>query len=308
MNSADGSAVLEDDALLAALCEELVPFMNGSSMGRLRFLLDELVLDSSGEHLDEPDRQWLDDGLRGAARRRDTWARELERLADDGVSVVASTGPGYPVNLTLVHDGPPLLFYKGNLREQDRRAVAVVGTRAASKTGLDLAQVVSSGLVAHGYAVVSGLAKGIDTAAHAAALNAGGRTIAVFGTPIDRVYPVANRPLARRIADTGACVSQFLPGVRTGPWSFPARNLTGSGLSLATVVVEASESSGARHQAQAALKHGKRVFLVDSLVTAQPWAEQMARDSCNAMVVRDAEEIVQQLEEDLAVDDQTVFA
>lgn len=308
MDEIDLSTVLGDSALLAALCEELVPFMNGPTMGRLTFLLDELVLDPSGGHLDEPDRQWLENGLRGAAQRRDGWARELERLTEEGVSVVASTGAGYPVNLTLVHDGPPLLFVQGDLREQDRRAVAVVGTRDASKAGLDLAQTIACDLVAREFAVVSGLAKGIDTAAHAAALNVGGRTIAVYGTPIDKVYPAANRSLARRIADTGACVSQFLPGVRTGRWSFPARNLTGSGLSLATVVVEASESSGARLQAQAALRHGKRVFLVESLVTAQLWAKQMAAESCNAMVVSDVAEIVQVLEGDLAVDDHTVFA
>lgn len=308
MTSVDYSAVVEDRALLAALCEELVPFMNGANLGRLTFLLDELVLEPSGEHLHEADRQWLEDGLQGAEKHRAVWASELERLADLGVSVLVSTSAEYPVNLTLVHDGPPMLFVQGDIREEDRRAVAVVGTRDASKAGCDLAQDVAAGLVGQGYAVVSGLAKGIDTAAHAAALNTGGRTIAVYGTPIDRVYPAANRSLARRISETGACVSQFLPGVRTGRWSFPARNLTGSGLSLATVVVEASESSGARLQAQAALKHGKRVFLVNSLVTAQPWAQQMTEASCNAKVVSSAEEIVGELEKDLAVDEHAAFA
>ncbi|WP_428116383.1 DNA-processing protein DprA [Candidatus Poriferisodalis sp.] len=143
MNSVDVSEVLEDEPLLAALCEELVTFMNGSNMGRLTFLLDELMLDPSGSHLDESDYEWLQDGVRGAAQRRDAWTREILRLADEGVSVVTSTGPGYPVNLTLVHDGPPLLFVKGDLCEQDRRAVAVVGTRVASKIGLDLAQLIS---------------------------------------------------------------------------------------------------------------------------------------------------------------------
>ena len=147
----------------------------------------------------------------------------------------------------------------------------------------------------------------IDTAAHASSLNAGGRTIAVFGTPIDKIYPAANRALARRITDRGACVSQFLPRVRTGRWSFPARNLTGSGLALATVVVEASESSGVRHQAQAALRHGKRVFLVESLVTSQPWAQQMQSESLNTTVVCDSDQIVEALEADLAVDDNAVF-
>ena len=302
------SSVLCDRALLVALCEELVPFMSGSAMGRLTFLLGELASDPSGEHLDDTDRHWLEDGMRAAALRRDWWEAELTRLREAGVDAIASFEQRYPTNLTLVHDGPPVLFVRGTLGEQDRRAVAVVGTREASSEGLNLAQEIAMGLVAQGYTVVSGLAKGIDAAAHAATLNAGGRTIAVFGTPIETIYPAANRPLASRISATGACVSQFLPGVRVGRWSFPARNLTGSGLSLATVVVEASETSGARHQAEAALKHGKRVFLVESLVTSQAWAREMDADSINSTVVADAEVIVKELEADLSVDSSAVFA
>ena len=302
------SDLLCDRALLVAVCEELVPFMNGSAMGRLTFLLDELARDPGGERLVDTDRHWLENGLSAAASRRDRWEAELNRLSAVGVEAIASTDHRYPTNLTLVHDGPPVLFVRGTLREQDRRAVAVVGTREASSEGLNLAQRIARGLVAQGYTVVSGLAKGIDAAAHAATLNAGGRTVAVFGTPIETIYPAAHRPLANRIVATGACVSQFLPGVRTGRWSFPARNLTGSGLSLATVVVEASETSGARHQAEAALTHGKRVFLVESLVTSQAWARQMEADSTNATVIADADLIVEELEADLSVDDSSVFA
>ncbi|MXY10007.1 MAG: DNA-processing protein DprA [Acidimicrobiaceae bacterium] len=302
------SDMLCDRALLVAVCEELVPFMNGSAMGRLTFLLGELASNPSGERLDATDREWVEDGLRAAASRRDWWQAELTRLNALGIDAIASLDPRYPTNLTLVHDGPPMLFVRGTLCDEDRRAVAVVGTREPSSEGLNLAQAIAKGLVAQGYTVVSGLAKGIDAAVHAATLNAGGRTIAVFGTPIETIYPVANRPLANRIAGTGACVSQFLPGVRTGRWSFPARNLTGSGLSLATVVVEASETSGARHQAEAALKHGKRVFLVESLVTSQAWAQEMAGNSINATVIADADVIVERLEADLSVDDSFVFA
>ena len=301
------SDLVDDPPLLLAVCERLVPFMNGSAMRRLTFLLDELAFASDGDQLDEADRLWLKDALSEGEPNRDWWADELTRLGDAGVELITRTDACYPVNLKLVHDGPPLLFVQGHLDAKDQRAVAVVGTREASEAGLDLAQNVAEGLVASGYTVVSGLAKGIDTAAHAASLNAGGRTIAVFGTPIDKIYPAANRALARRITDRGACVSQFLPRVRTGRWSFPARNLTGSGLALATVVVEASESSGARLQAQAALKHGKRVFLVQSLVTSQPWAQQMQSESLNTTVVDDADQIVEALETDLAVDDSTVF-
>lgn len=300
--------VLTDRALLVAVCEDLVPFMNGEKMCRLSLVLDELALDSSGSLLDDEDRTWFEAAVERGRGRTAVWSDELAQLGQQDVRVMACIDPDYPVNLTLVHDAPPLLFVKGNLDEQDRRAVAVVGTRAASREGLELASAVSSGLVSRGYTVVSGLAKGIDAAAHAAALNAGGRTIAVFGTPIETVYPAAHRALAKQVVKAGACVSQFLPSVRTGRWSFPARNLTGSGLALATVVVEASESSGARHQAKAALRHGKRVFLVESLVTAQPWAKQMVSESRNVTVVSDAGVIVKELEADLAVGDDAVFA
>lgn len=301
------SDLLDDRALLVAVCENLVPSMNGSSMQRLACVLDELALSPDGRQLDEFDLEWLESGLSSAESKRGWWEGELARLRDLGVELIASADPSYPVNLTLVHDRPPLLFVNGKITEQDRRAVAVVGTREASQGGVNLAQRICRGLVAQEYTVVSGLAKGIDTAAHAATLNAGGRTIAVFGTPIEKIYPAANRAMAHRIAGAGACVSQFLPHTNTGPWAFPARNITGSGLSLATVVVEASESSGARIQAEAALKHGKRVFLVEPLVTKHAWATDMLSESLSTKVVSDADHIVEELEADLAVDDTAVF-
>lgn len=299
--------VLTDRALLVAVCEDLVPFMNGEKMCRLSLVLDELALDESGSLLDDEDRSWFQEAVERGRERSSFWSEELERLRRQDIRVMACIDSDYPVNLTLVHDAPPLLFVKGGIEEQDRRAVAVVGTRTASQEGIELAGVISTGLVSRGYSVVSGLAKGIDAAAHAAALNAGGRTIAVFGTPIETVYPAAHRILARQIARAGACVSQFIPGVHTGRWSFPARNLTGSGLALATVVVEASESSGARHQAQAALRHGKRVFLVESLVTTQPWAQQMCTTSRNVTVIADVNQMVKELEADLSIGEDAVF-
>lgn len=308
------SDLLNDRALLVAACEALAPSMNGPAMGRLTFLLDELCLDPSGERLENIDRQWLQDGLGEGANRHAWWSSELARLSDMGIETIACTDNHYPINLALVHDGPPLLFVRGEFVEADRRAVAVVGTREASKEGIDCAQDIATGLVARDYTVVSGLAKGIDTAAHAASINAGGRTLAVLGTPIETIYPASNRSLARRIADTGAYVSQFLPGRRTGRWAFPARNLTGSGLSLATVVVEASETSGARRQAEAALRHGKRVFLMKELVTRQSWAQEMDEGSSNVTVVAVSDEIVDELEGDFKfeanfeVDDTTIFA
>ena len=198
----------------------------------------------------------------------------------------------------MIHDRPALLFVRGALIEADYRAVAVVGTRSASDEGVALATRIASELATNRITIVSGLAKGIDTAAHAAAINVGGRTLAVYGTTINRVYPAANKGLARSVARSGACVSQFLPTTRTGPWCFPVRNITTSGLSLGTIVVEAGETSGAKMQAEAAIAHGKRVFLVEQL-TRQPWAQEMA-ESPQVTVAASARDIVATVDAEVA--------
>ncbi|MDE0669014.1 MAG: DNA-processing protein DprA [bacterium] len=297
-----------DRALLVAVCEALARHMNGRGMWRLTFLLEELALDPAGGGLIPEDREWLEAGVARAAGRRGHWESELARLAGVGVAVVACTDAAFPLNLRLVHDAPPLLFVRGTLVDEDRRAVAIVGTRSPSAAGRALAGRLAAGAVESGYTVVAGLAAGIDTAAQVAAVNAGGRTIAVFGTDIERVYPAANRALASAVRRSGACVSQFLPGTGGARWSFPARNLTTSGLAMATVVVEASETSGARHQAEAAIAHGRPVFLLDALVTAQPWAEEMADGPGDVTVVGGAEEITRALDAHLAIVDADSFA
>jgi DNA processing protein len=141
-----------------------------------------------------------------------------------------------------------------------------------------------------GVVVLSGLAKGIDTAAHRATLDAGGRTIAVLGTGITRTYPDENRALAEEIASSGALVSQFWPTRTPGRDTFPRRNVVTSGLSQGTVVIEATGTSGAKMQARLALEHGKMVFLIRSLVTSQPWARTYVADR-GAIEVEDVTEV-----------------
>ena len=301
MDAPQIESLLSDRALLVATCEALTPHMNGKSMWRLTFLLKELALYPSGESLLPGDREWLESGVRRGLERRRGWQVELERLQHAGVTVIACTDSEYPLNLHLVHNGPPLLFVRGVLRASDRRSIAIVGTRGASPAGLELATQLATDSARRGYTIVSGLATGIDSAAHAAALNAAGRTIAVFGTDVERVFPTENRPLARAIRHHGACISQFFPGTPPRKWTFPARNITTSGLSLATVVVEASESSGARLQAQAALNHGKLVFLIEDLVTGQPWAKEMLASAFNAMPAKHAHTIVNELDRHLKI-------
>ena len=148
--------------------------------------------------------------------------------------------PGYPVNLHAVHDRPALLFVRGELSAGDERSVAIVGSRHASPDGLAHARRLATGLSEAGYVVASGLAAGIDAAAHTATLDAGGRTLAVIGTGVDRVYPSAHARLQRTIAERGAVISCFWPDQAPTRQSFPLRNGVMSGLTRATVIVEAS--------------------------------------------------------------------
>lgn len=199
---------------------------------------------------------------------------EVQAAASVDARVVTVLDDDYPANLRLVSNLPPFLFYRGELRPDDARSVAVVGTRAASETGLRRARDIARVLVGHGVTVISGLARGIDTAAHQSALEAGGRTIAVLGTGITHCYPAENAELAESIVTHGALVSQFWPTRRPGRDTFPRRNVVTSGISQGTVVVEATATSGAKMQARLALEHGKKVFLLRSLVADQPWARR----------------------------------
>lgn len=201
-------------------------------------------------------------------------AKALEAWEAAGIQVHGCFDPGYPSRLRSVHQMPPLLFSRGVLAH-DRRAIAVVGTRQASEQGLRIASAVATELALNEVTVVSGLAKGIDTAAHTAALKARGRTVAVIGTGINRFYPSENRALQERIACEGAVISQFWPDSPPSKHSFPMRNAVMSGYAAATVVVEAPWKSGARIQARLALEHGRPVVMPDQLLE-HDWAREYA--------------------------------
>ena len=184
--------------------------------------------------------------------------------------------PNYPVDLHEIFNRPPLLFVRGQWPPAIiLPAIAVVGTRKPSEEGIRRAQRLAAELVDARFVVLSGLAAGIDTAAHTAALAAGGLTSAVFGTGLDRIFPKDNQALAEKILESGgALMSQFFPSQPPARWTFPMRNVVMSGLSKATVVVEAGETSGARMQARVALQHGRTVFLLKSLVAEHEWAKR----------------------------------
>ncbi len=227
-----------------------------------------------------------------ASARLEQWRRE-------GLKLVTVLDERYPVNLRTIHNLPPFLFYRGTLRRDDALAVAVVGTRKPTAEGLRRTRRMAAALARRDVTVVSGLARGIDTAAHEATLEAGGRTIAVLGSGLLRVYPSENGELATRIASTGAVVSQFWPEAPPTKYTFPMRNVVTSGLGQGTVVIEASATSGAKMQARLALDHGKLVFLLASLVRDYEWARGYAKRG--AIVVSDVEDVIAALRSPQAV-------
>ena len=207
-----------------------------------------------------------------------------------GIGVHTFRDDTYPAQLREIHQVPPVLFTRGTL-DPGERAVSVVGSRRASDQGFDWTRELSTSLVAAGITVVSGLAAGIDTAAHTATLDAGGRTVAVLGTGLDRIYPAGNRELQDRIAREGLVLSQFWPDAEPSKDSFPARNATMSGYGRATVVVEAGETSGARIQARIGVEHGRPVILRDRVVQANAWATALQHRP-GVHVVSDPDEVL----------------
>jgi DNA processing protein len=225
------------------------------------------------------------------SEHREQADRALREASGLGVTVLTILDEQYPVNLREVFNRPPFLFVRGRLKPTDDHAIAVVGTREASTEGVKVAGLLCRAFAEAGVTVVSGLARGIDTAAHRATVAAAGRTLAVIGTGIARVYPPENADLADEIVGQGAIVSQFWPSAAPTRASFPMRNAVMSGMAVGTVVVEASSTSGARMQARLALEHGKRLFLLESLVAEQGWARRYAEHRA-AVVVRSADDVL----------------
>lgn len=230
---------------------------------------------------------------------------EIRFWSVEGIQVLTVLDEDYPQNLLTVHNRPPVLFVLGQLEPSDARSVAVVGSRAASAEGLELAASIAGDLADASYTVVSGLAMGIDTAAHSETLRRGGRTIAVIGTGVRRAYPKENAALQARLGAETAVISQFWPDAPPTKTSFPMRNAVMSGLALATVVVEAGRTSGARMQARLALEHGRPVFLPSSLVRQHEWAQDYA-ERPGTFVISSADEVLATIDRLTVVDRLTV--
>lgn len=196
------------------------------------------------------------------ARRELDLAQEWQRLERAGVEVRTWADANYPANLREVEAPPPVLYIRGTLLEEDTLAVALVGTRRASAYGREVAHLAATQLAQQQITIISGLALGVDAIAHQAALDAGGRTVAVLGSGVDQIYPAQNRELGKAIIQHGALVSEYPLGTRPEANNFPPRNRIISGLSRAVVVVEAGQQSGALITASFAADQGRDVFAV----------------------------------------------
>jgi DNA processing protein len=203
-----------------------------------------------------------------AVREKVDLARIWDQIPKKGIHILTWLDETYPERLKEIEQPPPVLYLRGELIPEDTWAVAVVGTRRVTPYGRQVTEEVAYFLAANGITVVSGLARGVDAIAHSAALRAGGRTLAVLGSGVDRIYPPENRAIAEQIFERGAVLSNYAPGTPPESSNFPPRNRIISGLSMAVIVIEAGETSGALITDEFAAEQGREVFAVPGNILA----------------------------------------
>jgi DNA processing protein len=229
------------------------------------------------------------------ARREVDVAAELELCRQNGVTLLATSHPEYPQRLKTIYDPPGVLFLRGQILPTDGLAVAIVGTRHATPYGLAQAERLAAALSRAGYTIVSGLARGIDAAAHRGALKAGGRTLAVLGSGVLNIYPPEHGQLAEQIALQGAVISENPPRSPPLAGAFPQRNRIVTGLSLGVIVVEAADRSGALISARHAMEQGREVFAVPGRVDSRmsKGCHRLIRDG--AKLVETVDDVLEEL-------------
>ncbi len=308
----DASIALTEDRSLPAPAEKesarwialsRVKGLGGVSFKKLaaRFADPTAAFDASAGELAQI--QGLDKDIISGLLNFSEWREideEIRRIEEAGASIVPFTDRAYPVRLRMIADPPPFLYVKGEFLADDDRAVAIVGSRSASEYGCRVARDLSHGLASLGFTVVSGMARGIDGTAHETALEAGGRTIAVLGSGVDRAYPPEHGELYRRISGNGAVVSELPIGARPMAFNFPARNRLISGLSLGVVVVEATEKSGSLITASLALEQGREVFAVPGEAGASRSRGTHRLIRQGAKLVENVKDIVEEIAPQLA--------
>jgi DNA processing protein len=228
-----------------------------------------------------------------------------ERITRQGISVLTWDDETYPRRLKTIDQPPPVLYLRGSLTLEDEWAVAVVGTRRITAYGRQVTEELAGTLARSGVTVVSGLARGVDAVAHQSALKAGGRTIAVLGSGVDRIYPPEHERLAAQIAEAGAVISDYVPGTPPDAQNFPPRNRIISGLSMCVVVTEAGETSGALITTQFAAEQGREVFAVPGSILSpnSRGPNRLIRDGARPML--SAQDVLESLNMELVVEHRT---
>lgn len=226
---------------------------------------------------------------------RDYFAEFFGTLAEKGVFALCRDSAGYPVQLLSCEDSPVILYAKGEIELTRQPGIALVGARRCTRYGKEVAEQFAAEFARAGVAVISGMARGVDTAAHVSALEAGGGTIAVLGTGADTPYPTENRELYERICENGLVLSEFPLGAKPLAEHFPRRNRIISGLSDAVVIVEAGQKSGALITAQYAMKQGRELFAVPGNINSLPSAGSNALLAEGAAAAVDAESVLRSI-------------
>jgi DNA processing protein len=221
--------------------------------------------------------------------------REWERVQRAGASMLTLEDDAYPRLLREIPSPPPVIYIKGEMLPEDETAIGVVGTRRATRYGLEMTRRLSSGLASSGIVIVSGLARGVDGIAHAEALDAGGRTLAVLGCGVDHLYPPEHRKLSERIIEHGALISEFPIGTKPEARNFPIRNRLISGLSIGVLVIEAPRKSGALITSTFAADQGRTVFAVpgSAMSTSSEGTNQLLRDG--AVLTASVDDVLEEL-------------
>jgi len=221
---------------------------------------------------------------------------QVKKAEADGIKIVSFWDEKYPENLKRIYDPPVCLYIKGELKKQDRFAISIVGSRLPTSYGKIVVEKFSKDLVKKGITIVSGLARGIDTLSHWAALQGEGRTYAVLGSGLDKIYPPENKKLAENIYKHGALISEFCLGTAPDAKNFPRRNRIIAGLSLGTIVVEAGIKSGALLTANYALEQNREIFAVPGSIisTRSAGTNQLIKDGAN--LVSNVNDVISELE------------
>ncbi|MGB2697647.1 MAG: DNA-processing protein DprA [Candidatus Zixiibacteriota bacterium] len=220
---------------------------------------------------------------------------KYSKQKDNQIKFITYKDSDYPENLKTIYDPPPFLFVRGELKDEDKKALAIVGTRRASAYGKNVAEKLASELVGRGVTIISGLARGIDSIGHFTALKGKGRTIAVFGSGLDVIYPQEHARLAQSITENGALISEFPLGTKPLAENFPKRNRLISGLSLGVIVIEAPKRSGALLTAECALDQGREVFAVPGNIGSKKSEGSNALIKKGAALVTSVDDILSEL-------------